>query len=135
MRRIEIALGVSLFVFLAGIARDLQWHATHDTQTEFETASKQIEVHAILWVGALALLIVCGIALRRVDAVPRAAYLLAFASALIYAGVSVWHFIEHANGADPQLAHLFLYATSVAMTVGAGVALARAIREPKAGIP
>ena len=40
-----------LVVFLAGVVRDLQWHATHDTQTNFETASKQVAVHWLLFLG------------------------------------------------------------------------------------
>ncbi|MFL5906433.1 MAG: hypothetical protein ACJ75Z_02395 [Solirubrobacterales bacterium] len=118
-RRLRIALATGLVVFLAGMARDLQWHATHDTTQEFETASKQVEVHWLLWLGALIILVVAGLALRRAD-LPRerSGYLLAFAAGLAYAVVSVWHFIEHADGADPQLAHLFLYATAGLMTAG-----------------
>jgi hypothetical protein len=127
MRRIDLALGASVLVFLAGIVRDLQWHATHDTQREFETASKQVEVHAILWVGALAILTVCALAFRRGQTRSTAGYRVTLASAVAYAGISVWHFIEHANGNDPELAHLFLYASSLAMVSGAFLALRRAL--------
>src|SRR4051794_2247146 len=105
-RNLRIALGAGLVVFLAGTARDLQWHATHDTTQQFETASKQVEVHWILWLGALIIVVAAGLALRQVDQPgERGGYLLAFSAGLAYAVVSVWHFIEHADGADPQLAH------------------------------
>jgi zinc transporter ZupT len=118
-RRLRIALAAGLVVFLAGTARDLQWHATHDTSQEFETASKQIEVHWLLWLGALIILIAAALALRRTKpARERGGYMLAFAAGIAYALVSVWHFIEHAEGADPQLAHIFLYASAGLMIAG-----------------
>ena len=113
MRRLDLALGIALLVFLAGVARDLQWHATHDTQAEFETASKQVEVHAILWLGALAMLIVSILALRRAGASSSVGYRITLISAVAYAAIAVWHFIEHANGNDPQVAHVFVYASQL----------------------
>jgi LPXTG-motif cell wall-anchored protein len=101
----------------------MQWHATHDTQREFETASKQVEVHWILWVGALMLLVASWLALRRSRKADRRPLVVTFTSAAVYALVSVWHFIEHANGADPQLAHVFLYVTALGMVAGATLAL------------
>jgi 4-hydroxybenzoate polyprenyltransferase len=127
MRRIDLALGISVLVFLAGIVRDLQWHATHDTQREFETASKQVEVHAILWLGALAILVVSALALKRAQTRSTPGYRITFISAVAYAGISIWHFIEHANGNDPELAHLFLYASSLAIVSGAFLVLRRAV--------
>jgi cytochrome bd-type quinol oxidase subunit 2 len=118
------ALGVGLVVFLAGIGRDLQWHATHNTQREFETASKQVEVHWLLWLGVVVIILAASAALMRSEPAPRTfSYRLTFASALAYAGVSVWHFIEHANGNDPQLAHVFLYAGAFGIVLGAVLAL------------
>ena len=122
MRRLNLALGAGLVVFLAGIARDLQWHATHDTQKAFETASKQVEVHWILWVGVLVLLVVSAVALRRSEE-PGRGYRITLVSCVAYAAISVWHFIEHANGNDPQVAHVFLYASSLAIITGASLAL------------
>jgi hypothetical protein len=118
-RRLRTALLVGLVIFLAGSARDIQWHATHDTQVEFETASKQIEVHWLLWLGALTILILAALALRgRPSGPERTGYLVTLGGAISYAIVSVWHFIEHANGADPQVAHLFLYASAGVMVAG-----------------
>jgi hypothetical protein len=112
-RAIRISLAIGLIVFLAGTARDLQWHATHDTQRAFETASKQIGVHWLLWLGGLIIVVAAGLALRRPELTRETrAYLIAFAAGIAYAVISVWHFIEHANGADPQVAHAFLYATA-----------------------
>jgi zinc transporter ZupT len=112
-------LGAGLIVFLAGTARDLQWHATHDTQREFETAAKQIEVHWLLWLGALVIIAAAGLALRRTEMSRQTrGYLVAFAAGIVYAIVSVWHFIEHAEGADPQVAHVFLYASAGLMVAG-----------------
>jgi hypothetical protein len=121
MRR---ALAAGLVVFIAGIVRDLQWHATHDTQQEFETASKQAEVHWLLWLGVLVLVVVSWLGLRRSGPGRRdRAYLLMFASGVAYAAVSVWHFIEHANGTDPELAHALLYVTSLGIVVGTALVL------------
>jgi hypothetical protein len=126
---INRALGAGLVVFLAGVARDQQWHATHDTQNQFETASKQAEVHWLLWLGVLILLVATWMARRRPGLAGRnRGYGLTFASALVFAGVSVWHFIEHANGNDPQLAHLLLYGSGFAIVAGGVLALLDARR-------
>jgi predicted membrane channel-forming protein YqfA (hemolysin III family) len=122
-RRMNLAFAAGLVVFIAGIARDLQWHATHDTQKEFETASKQVEVHWLLWLGALTILIVSAEALRRSTSGHSRNIRVAFGSAVVYACVSVWHFIEHANGNDPQVAHLFLYAAAIGIIAGTVLAL------------
>src|SRR5437763_1220481 len=113
-----------LVVFLAGVARDLQWHATHNTRQQFETASKQVEVHWLLWLGVVLLLLGCWLALTRGTAAgaKRGSQLTA-ASGAVYAVVSVWHFVEHANGHDPQLAHAFLYAAAGGLVAGALMAL------------
>jgi MFS family permease len=120
-----------LVLFLAGVARDLQWHATHDTQTEFETASKQIEVHWLLWLGTLVLLVGSWLALGRPGTAGRKrGYLISFVSSVVYAAVSVWHFVEHANGNDPELAHLFLYVGAIGIVAGVTLALLDARRAP-----
>jgi hypothetical protein len=126
-RNLRIALAAGLVVFLAGTVRDFQWHATHDTQKEFETALRQIEVHWLLWLGAIAIIVVAGLALRRAEpSSERNGYLLALGAGCAYASVSVWHFIEHANGADPQVAHIFLYASAGLTIAGVGLVLLRA---------
>src|SRR3954447_22718973 len=109
--RLRALVAAGLVVFVGGMARDIAWHATHNTQKEFETASKQVEVHWLLWLVALTLLIAGLLALRESPAARRfeRAVRLTVASGVVYAVVSVWHFIEHANGADPQIAHVFLY--------------------------
>jgi hypothetical protein len=127
-RRLQLAIVIGLLVFLGGIGRDLGWHATHDTQREFETASTQVVVHWLLWVGALMLLVTGVIALRRPDTERgHRGFSIAVLCAVVYAVVSVWHFIEHANGNDPQVAHVFLDISAagiVAATV-AGLVLTR----------
>jgi len=122
-------LAAGLVVFLAGIARDLQWHATHDTQREFETATKQIEVHWLLWLGVALLIAGAWLALRRPQSAsgsPGPAVVLA--AGLVYAAVSVWHYIAHANGQDPQAAHAVLYVTSAVLVAGTSLALTAAGR-------
>jgi len=126
-------MAAGLVVFLAGIARDVQWHAAHNTQQQFETASKQVEVHWLLWLGVILLLVACWLALRRSSGIgAERGYLLTAASGAVYAVVSVWHFIEHANGADPQLAHAFLYTASGALVAGALMALVDSRAVPSA---
>jgi hypothetical protein len=46
-------------------------------------------------------------------------YLFIVASGLAYAAVAVWHFVEHANHNDPELAHVLLGVTQLAMVAGA----------------
>jgi hypothetical protein len=122
-------LAAGLVVFLAGIARDLQWHATHDTQREFETAGKQIEVHWLLWLGVGLLIAGAWLTLRRVQRGngSRGATIV-LAAGLVYAAVSVWHYIAHANGEDPQLAHIVLYVTSAVLVAGTSLTLTAARR-------
>jgi len=128
-RRLQLILAVGLLVFVAGIVRDLAWHATHDTQREFETAATQVAVHWLPWLGGLILLIAGAIALRRSDTgAGYRGYWIAVLSGGVYAMVSVWHFIEHANGNDPQVAHLLLYLSAVGMTAGTVMGLASARR-------
>jgi hypothetical protein len=127
-RRVHLALAGGLVLFLAGVVRDLAWHATHDTQKEFETASTQVAVHWLLWAGALALLLVSGFALRGDRDGGSRAYALTLAAAVAYAPLSIWHYIEHANGNDPQLVHVFLYITSAGLVVGACAALLGVVR-------
>jgi hypothetical protein len=130
-RRLQIPVAISLVVFVAGIARDLVWHATHDTQKEFETASTQVAVHWLLWVGAVGLLVTSTLALRGSGNGRRRGYGLIFVASVVYAAVSVWHFIEHANGTDPQVAHVFLYVTSAALLAGGAFVLGTRAGAPR----
>ena len=43
-------------------------------------------------------------------------------SAVLYVAVATWHFIEHANGADPELAHVLLSVAYLGMLAGAVIA-------------
>jgi hypothetical protein len=129
-RRFDVILAGGLLVFVGGSARDVVWHATHNAQKDFETAATQIEVHWLLWVGALLLLGLSALALRRPDVAGSSrAYAIIFASGAVYVPVSIWHFIEHANGTDPQIAHLFLYLAAMGLVVGAVLALANTVKE------
>jgi cytochrome bd-type quinol oxidase subunit 2 len=124
--RIRIVLAFGLLIFIGGGIRDTAWHTTHDTQKEFETASTQAAVHWLLWAGALVLTVAAWLALRELGAGrQRAAARLTLASGGLYAVVSVWHFIEHANGSDPNVAHVVLYLASAGLIVGSGLAVAR----------
>jgi hypothetical protein len=122
-RRRDLALAVALALYLAGVVRDLVWHSTHDTQKDFETGSTQVAVHWLLWAGALALLLVSALALRANAARGSRGYALALAAAIVYVPLSVWHYIEHANGDDPQLVHVLIYIDSFGLVVGACLAL------------
>lgn len=119
------AFGV--FVLLVWIARDVQWHATHDTQQQFEDGLTQVEVHWILWVGVIALGVGASWILRAHDPSPsRRAATVSVLAAAVYAAASVWHFAEHAGGADPAAAHIVLYATATALVVAGILSVAGA---------
>jgi hypothetical protein len=47
-------------------------------------------------------------------------YLLVLSAGLAYGAVAVWHFYEHSQHRDPDLPHLLLLVTSIAMFLGAG---------------
>lgn len=116
LRALWIAVGVQL----AGRLLDLRWHLSHD---EFEGASQQLDAHWLAWLGVLATLAVVIVALAaREQPAGRSGYLVTLLSGLLYVPVSVWHFIEHANGADPELAHLLLAVGQIGMVAGAIVA-------------
>jgi hypothetical protein len=107
-----LALGVGLLV--VGRLIDLAWHATHP---EFETGADQVRAHAVVWLGALITLWAATFAvLRRVR---QLGYPVVLIGAIGYAAVAVWHFIEHANGRDPDLPHLLLLVTNVTIFAGA----------------
>jgi hypothetical protein len=122
------ALWIAVAVQLAGRLLDLRWHLAHD---EFEGTSQQFEAHWLLWLGVLATVAVAAWGLLRHEWLAGyPGYVLTLASGLFYIPVSVWHFIEHANGRDPELAHILLGIGQVGMVTGAVLAtlLARRIR-------
>jgi hypothetical protein len=115
------ALWIGALLFVTGIVLDLRWHLEHD---EFEGVSQQFEAHWLLWLGVLATLVVAYVGVRRVDipSLERRGYAFVLGSGLAYTAVAVWHFIEHANHQDPEVAHVLLGVAQVAMLIGAVVA-------------
>jgi hypothetical protein len=110
-------LWVGAFLFVAGIARDLQWHATHD---EFEGTSQQFEAHWLLWIGFLIVLVTTVLAFVRLWAGQRpAGFKLVLAGSAVYLPVTVWHFVAHANGSDPSVAHVVLGIGDATIIAGA----------------
>lgn len=124
-------LWYAVAVQVAGRLLDFRWHATHD---EFEGTSQQFEAHWLLWLGVLATLGVTVAASRRheVPQPERLGYLAILAFGLPYVGFAVWHFIEHANGNDPGLAHVLLGITQVGMLLAAVATTVQARRRPGA---
>ena len=116
-RRVLAAVWVGLGLWLAGRLVDARWHATHD---EFEGASQQIEAHWLAWLGVAVTLVVAVAATRRFAALRRSVGALTLVAAgALYAVVGIWHFIEHANGSDPEVAHVLLVLANAGMLVGA----------------
>ena len=124
------ALWIAVAVQLAGRLVDLRWHLTHD---EFEGTAQQFEAHWLLWIGVLATVGVAAWSVRQPARVPGFwGYVLTLTSGLFYVPISVWHFIEHANGTDPQVAHVLLGVGQSGMVAGAIAAtlIARRHRVP-----
>ena len=123
-------LWAAIGIQVLGRLLDLRWHLAND---EFEGVSQQFEAHWLLWAGVVMTLVVAVVAARRPDLGPseRKGYLFVLASSLAYAAVSIWHFVEHANGQDPELAHLLLGVTQIAVVVGAIVMTVRARRQAR----
>jgi hypothetical protein len=112
------ALLIAVAVVLVGRLVDLQWHLTHD---EFEGTTEQVRAHLVVWIGVLLVLAMAVLALRH--GVSNPGFSLALAGASLYVPVAVWHFIEHANGSDPEVAHVLLVIADVAIFAGAVVAI------------
>ena len=127
-------LAVAAVVQIAGRGLDGWWHANHD---EFEGAAQQLEAHWLLWLGVLATLAICALALRRLDRDDRGllGYRVTLYSGLGYSAVAVWHFIEHANHNDPELPHVLLALGQAGMVAGIVLVfvLSRRTRGPSAG--
>ena len=119
LRRPLRLLWVALTVQLLGRLLDLRWHATHD---EFEGPSQQFEAHWLLWIGVLGTLVVVGWLVAQGASPGRSGYLTALVASCLYVAVAVWHFVEHANHQDPELAHILLAVTQTAVVAGAVLA-------------
>jgi hypothetical protein len=101
--------------FVVGRIIDLIWHATHQ---EFETAADQLQAHSVVWLGALLMIVAAARAFASGHR--NGGYLLVLLAGLAYGAVAVWHFYEHSQHRDPDLPHLLLLVTNIAMFVGAG---------------
>ena len=123
-------LWVAIAVQLAGRLVDLRWHLAND---EFEGTAQQFEAHWLLWIGVLATLVVAVLIWRSpLRDVSRGGALGIVSGTVAYVGVSVWHFVEHANGADPEVAHLLLGITQTVVLIAAIVLTVSARRRPRA---
>lgn len=101
---------------VAGLAYDLRWHAAHE---HFETGADQVEAHWLSWLGLALVLVVSVTAVVRL---PSAAtpwgLMLTAGAASVRALVTVWHFWEHLNERDPDLPHVLLAVSEVAVLLG-----------------
>lgn len=120
------ALWIAVGVVIVGRLVDLQWHLAHD---EFEGVSEQFRAHTVVWIGVLMVVAVTIVAIKQ--GVRERGFLLAFAGAVVYVPVAIWHFVEHANGADPEVAHVLLGVADVAIILGAIVAAITARRSKR----
>ena len=111
------ALWITVGVVIVGRLVDLQWHLSHD---EFEGTGQQFRAHTLIWIGVLSVLTVTVMAIRA--GVRNPGFTLALAGSVFYVPVAVWHFIEHANGTDPDVAHVLLGVADVMIIGGAIVA-------------
>lgn len=127
------AIWVGVAVQIAGRILDGRWHATHD---EFEGASEQLEAHWLLWLGVAITLVAVALAFARLPAADRnAGYTVTLAGLLLYVPVSVWHFVEHASGSDPELAHILLAVGQGTIIAGAVTAVLLARRRARLSEP
>jgi hypothetical protein len=112
-------------IFVAGIARDLAWHASHD---EFEGTSQQFEAHWLLWIGFLFLFGVTIVAFLKLSSDERhPGFTVVLAASAIYLPVTVWHFVAHANDVDPGLAHILLAIGDATILSGVAWTIATAL--------
>lgn len=125
---LRLLVGTALLQ-IAGRALDGWWHSRHD---EFEGASQQLEAHWLIWLAVVATVAVCVVALRRLGSTQPSSrgYQFTLLSAIGYIGVAIWHFIEHANLRDPEVAHVFLVIFQLGMFVGIAWAVLASRRGP-----
>lgn len=129
-KRFLAALWAGVALQVGGRVLDGIWHANHD---EFEGASQQLEAHWLLWLGVALTLVVVIAAFARLPAPARnAGWTVVLLGLALYIFVSVWHFIEHANRSDPELAHILLAVGQLAIFAGVVAATLLARRGPRA---
>jgi hypothetical protein len=132
-RRYILWLWAGIGVQILGRGLDGWWHATHD---EFEGTDQQFEAHWLLWLGVLLTLVIVTAAFVRLPASERnAGWTIVLLGLILYIPVSVWHFVEHANRNDPELAHVLLGIGQLAMIAGAVAAVILARRTPPSPEP
>ncbi|MFL5821386.1 MAG: hypothetical protein ACJ76S_11965 [Solirubrobacteraceae bacterium] len=124
-KRLLQALWVTVLLQLAGRLVDLRWHLTHH---EFEATRQQLEAHWLVWLAVLATIGVAVLAIAGSSRADLGGYRVVLVAGLVYAAVAVWHFIEHAHHHDPEVAHVLLALSQVAMLGGAVVATVRSRR-------
>jgi hypothetical protein len=119
---------------IAGRALDGWWHSRH---AEFEGAAQQLEAHWLIWLAVAATIVVCVLALRRLGASDPGGrgYRFTLVSAVAYSAVAVWHFTEHSNHRDPDVAHVFLALFQIAMLAGIVWALVAGRRDRTVSTP
>ncbi len=111
------AVWIGVVVQIGGRILDGIWHANHD---EFEAASQQLEAHWLLWLGVAITLVAAALALVRLPQSERnGGYSVILAGGALYVPVAIWHFVEHANHSDPELAHYLLAVGQVLILAGA----------------
>lgn len=115
MTRLFQALWAGVALQLAGQAIDINWHSTHE---EFETAPDQLQAHWLLWLGTALTLAAALVAARRTAPKRNPGLDTTLAAGTVYVLVSIWHFVAHASGSDPELAHVLLVVTKLGILGG-----------------
>jgi hypothetical protein len=124
-----VVLWVGVAVMVAGEVVDLRWHLTHD---EFETAGDQLRAHWLTWLGGVVALAAGVVGVWARD--DNSGYRLVAGFGLAYAGLGVWHFIEHVNHSDPAAAHVLIAIAKVGIVVAAAIAAVEARRARARGV-
>jgi hypothetical protein len=120
------ALWIGALLFVAGIALDQRWHATHD---EFEGASQQFDAHWLLWMGFLVVFAAAMLGFTRVPSEQRhPGFTVVLIASALYLPVTIWHFVAHANEVDPELAHVLLALGDAAIIGGAAWTVVAALK-------
>lgn len=116
---------------LAGRLVDLRWHLTHDG---FEGAAEQLDAHWLAWIGIAVTAAAATLAVIRAPRAPQSiGYSVTFLGCALYIPVAAWHFVEHANGNDPELAHALIAVALLAIFAGAIIALVQGRRARSLG--
>lgn len=116
---------------LAGRLVDFRWHSAHDG---FEGAADQLEAHWLAWIGIAVTAVAATLAVTRAPRSPRSVgYSVTFLGCALYIPVAAWHFIEHASGNDPELAHALIAVALVTIFAGAIIALVQVRRARSRG--